>query len=507
MKFTYIPGENDHSPPGSGTAGDQVFLGDLAIRGGRPWFDVSAFGAIGDGVTDDSAAVISAIQAAYNAGGGIVVFPRGTYLILSQLAIPNDGASVPSQPSIRLTGAGSAMASADNGANITPRSGTILDLRNNATTAKIDTRGAGYLEIDHLTLKDGGSDAAAFVLTTNTVLHIHDCEFYGTTAASNGVSALNDGIILGGTGTNIDGTATSGFQGYGTVIRDNFFNNIKRAVLGQTFCNGVQIVNNTVWKGSGYATGGAFEFTGVNNPGYCTGCYLAGNLIEITFYQYGINLANFTTAFTLIGNNCYDSTTNSTACIQLGTNCLNHLVILGYGSVGTLPSVQNNSGNTSNTIIDAYGATGAITTLASPVTFVNTVSINNGLAHDLNFGSNTAIFGANQSVRVSDLLAALSSGSRIAWSLDTHAYDALDTSLSRSAAGIVAVGTGGQGSAAGTVQAAIHQCSTSGPTWTSGTGAPVSAPAGGKGSMFSRTDGAAGSTFYVWNGTSWTAVA
>lgn len=83
----------------------------------------------------------------------------------------------------------------------------------------------------------------------------------------------------------------------------------------------------------------------------------------------------------------------------------------------------------------------------------------------------------------------------------------LDTNVSRTAAGAVAIGTGAQGSAAGTIQAATHQCGTSGPTWTSGTGAPSGAPAGGKGSMFSRTDGSAGSVLYVWNGASWTAVA
>lgn len=39
------------------------------------------FGAVGDGVTDDTAAIQAAIDAAYTAGGGVIYFPAGTYLV------------------------------------------------------------------------------------------------------------------------------------------------------------------------------------------------------------------------------------------------------------------------------------------------------------------------------------------------------------------------------------------------------------------------------------------
>src|SRR6185312_13728637 len=45
--------------------------------------DVRAYGAMGDGKTLDTDAVNSAIQAAEKAGGGVVVFPAGTYLCFS----------------------------------------------------------------------------------------------------------------------------------------------------------------------------------------------------------------------------------------------------------------------------------------------------------------------------------------------------------------------------------------------------------------------------------------
>lgn len=50
-------------------------------------FDVLRFGAVGDGVTDDTAAIQSAINALIAAGGGTLYFPPGTYKITGQLLI------------------------------------------------------------------------------------------------------------------------------------------------------------------------------------------------------------------------------------------------------------------------------------------------------------------------------------------------------------------------------------------------------------------------------------
>lgn len=53
-----------------------------------------AYGATGDGVTDDTAAIQAAIDAAEAAGGGRVVFPDGTYRISDTLIIDSDGVSL-----------------------------------------------------------------------------------------------------------------------------------------------------------------------------------------------------------------------------------------------------------------------------------------------------------------------------------------------------------------------------------------------------------------------------
>jgi hypothetical protein len=51
-------------------------------------FDVRKFGAIGNGVTDDTKAVFAAVAQAEKNGGGIVFFPRGRYLLQSTLMVP-----------------------------------------------------------------------------------------------------------------------------------------------------------------------------------------------------------------------------------------------------------------------------------------------------------------------------------------------------------------------------------------------------------------------------------
>lgn len=44
-------------------------------------FNVTKYGAVGDDVTDDTAAIQATIDAAETAGGGIVYLPGGTYRV------------------------------------------------------------------------------------------------------------------------------------------------------------------------------------------------------------------------------------------------------------------------------------------------------------------------------------------------------------------------------------------------------------------------------------------
>lgn len=61
-------------------------VSNLVIVGGSPWIDVKGYGATGDGVTNDTAAIQAAINAA-QLGGYTVFFPPGWYFITSTLTI------------------------------------------------------------------------------------------------------------------------------------------------------------------------------------------------------------------------------------------------------------------------------------------------------------------------------------------------------------------------------------------------------------------------------------
>ncbi len=54
-------------------------------------FSVKNFGATGNGTTDDTTAILAAMAACVTAGGGIVLFPEGTYVTSASLVINIDG--------------------------------------------------------------------------------------------------------------------------------------------------------------------------------------------------------------------------------------------------------------------------------------------------------------------------------------------------------------------------------------------------------------------------------
>ncbi len=57
-----------------------TWTGSQYFRSGSPWYDVKAYGATGNGTTDDTAAIQAAISAQQGAGG-TVFLPPGTYLV------------------------------------------------------------------------------------------------------------------------------------------------------------------------------------------------------------------------------------------------------------------------------------------------------------------------------------------------------------------------------------------------------------------------------------------
>lgn len=73
----------------AGSASQPVGLGSAKSKFWyfTPRYSIKAFGAVGDGVTDDTAAINAAIAAIYAIGGGTVMCPRGNYRITSMITV------------------------------------------------------------------------------------------------------------------------------------------------------------------------------------------------------------------------------------------------------------------------------------------------------------------------------------------------------------------------------------------------------------------------------------
>lgn len=301
---------------------------------GMDVYNIKSYGAAVDGTTDDTAAVNAAIAAAQSAGGGTIFFPEGTTRINGAIVIARTlghaaPGTLPYQTPLRFTGVGASW----NGywtAISLPPTGSVLDMRfsgdGGTHLAKIDTRGAGILEIDHLVIKSGGSDNFPMIRTTNTTVFIHHNAFTGNPANS-GTSCAQDAIILGGDGTGAAQSeeAEAMFQGYGSKIHDNFYEKIRRCITFQSECNGIEVENETVSKicGSSETLGAPFYFTGG------TGCRIKGGTIEVTNYKYAVSFNSVSDTF-IDSLGVYDNTGYTVSPIYCSAGSNYNVVFQGY---------------------------------------------------------------------------------------------------------------------------------------------------------------------------------
>jgi parallel beta-helix repeat protein len=144
-------------------------------------YNVRDYGATGDGVTDDRASIQEAIDAASAAGGGIVFFQAGTYLIEAQLTVPSF---------VTLRGVGGVFRAVETsvdpdelGAMITGPAVTSFDMISNENT----TTGDSSISIEGLWIGLGGSttaDVAPISFTKVWRSVVKDCYIRGAVTAN-----------------------------------------------------------------------------------------------------------------------------------------------------------------------------------------------------------------------------------------------------------------------------------------------------------------------------------
>lgn len=288
-----------------------------------PVYNASTYSVLPDG-TDCTSAMNALLATWYAGGGGTIQFGPGTYRFNGQLLIPNNEATltVPNQPPLKIVGSGSG-----DGNRTVLIGGTILDVRfiGDDETPFIDTRGTGKLEITGIGFLAGiDIGNTPFIKTTNTRLIIENNAFWGF---NQGLAANQDAIILGGVnGGSPGGEVQAPFQGYGTIIINNFFQNIKRGVFGKRYCNGNVISGNTFWLTcGGTGTNAAIYFNSYDLAQSDAGNIITNNLFEMPTYEYGIYLEGVNSS-TIIGNNFYDQGVGTIAGIYLAENSAFNLV-------------------------------------------------------------------------------------------------------------------------------------------------------------------------------------
>lgn len=224
-------------------------------------YNVKSYGAIGDGVADDTTAIQNAINAGLTKGGGTVFFPAGTYLVSGPLNF-NAG---PGKPGVILRGAGGL------GSTGSVIQGTFSDF----IVKKGDDNRETLIGIEKLCISNFSTNSSSGAILMNATVntYVRDCQingFIGVRGDTNCFDGLIENCAITGNG-NLPGSIgcmigqvtviNCRLQGWDNAVR--IFNvgatvfgcalevNTTAILLGQDItgatlgCNGVNITGNS----------------------------------------------------------------------------------------------------------------------------------------------------------------------------------------------------------------------------------------------------------------------
>lgn len=289
--------------------------GDFFFNTGRPWADVRAFGATGNGSTDDTAAIVSAVTQVSSLGTGTVYFPPGNYCSFSGISV--------TAPGVILMGAsGSAGAT------------TLSTCGHDVTGVYLD---AATDIISHMAVVGGvfGTTHPAILVGTGCM----NCVIEHS-AMSGGIYALQ----IQGTGTYITNINATGSYG--------------SAVIYTNGSAGVYLLRNKVnqsYPGTTPAYGSSFSAR-ANSTVYAANAIvsLSGYYIQATvggtsgtaapsLASYGTNIADGSVTWQLVAPTAYYGLQIDTGSSRVSEIYADHIgpftqgILISNGSSGTVP--------------------------------------------------------------------------------------------------------------------------------------------------------------------------
>ncbi|WP_083420654.1 glycosyl hydrolase family 28-related protein [Mycolicibacterium llatzerense] len=360
------------------TAGVQAASAGADYEYPQHLFNVMYYGAAGNGSTDDTTAIQSAITACQTAGGGVVYFPPGTYLVTPT---SNPALTVGAGGNVILAGAGrntsiikksaNGVALAMNGTNTANHLmyGGIRDLGfygNNKTGAQLQMYYASAIYLDHVYFT-GNADVCV------DAVELWDSRFYDCIWESNGPQTANtfspnvylrNSAAASGFGYSADNVNQVHFIGCRWESFSNGALGISAGVNNTNSPNGIYVTN---CKMESYSImGGPFLDTGA---GQCTNIHVIGLYAYaggfIGGYSTPVNVINFVGNYMSLRNVFIGNSSNNT--VRQGVDC--------YLSNSVLDNIVGNYTTAPNfgthVYIEAGGtgliATGIYSTLGTPL--------------------------------------------------------------------------------------------------------------------------------------------
>ncbi len=177
-------------------------------------FDVTAYGAVGDGTTTDTTAIQNAINAAGAAGGGTVLFPGGTYLsgpihLLDSVNLDVDGgATLLMLPKGRYPSSSTPFIIASNVNNVEISGTGVIDGQgagwwsSSSRPRLIQISNSSVVAVENVTLVNSPQEHLAFGATNNVTIN-------GITISAPANSPNTDGIDPAGSNYLIENSSIS----------------------------------------------------------------------------------------------------------------------------------------------------------------------------------------------------------------------------------------------------------------------------------------------------------